>query len=206
MFVSQNIIKKLINYLIIINLIVSYLLLSGCSPSIHEWQAKGDDLTVIKDASKIPVLQKDVYCHVTAQYLETTTQLLKEREFQSITNKQAMLWCGNFQPPGDATLKPYLVRGVVYRYPSYTIVRFDQNTGELINHHATWNGENILGTWALSTPYPWPLVIYLPSPPKTVFPTAVLGGDWIFYGRDFKTLDTRSFVRDPNEHSLEKQN
>ncbi len=188
-------------------LIALYLPLIGCSPSTHEWQARGTDLTIIKDTSKVPVLQKDVYCHVAAQYLETTTQILKEHAFQSITNEQAMLWCDNFQPPGDAILKPYLVRGVVYGYPSYTIIRFDRNTGELITHHATWNGENIFGTWALGTPYPWPLVIYLPFPPKAVFPTAVLGGDWIFYGRDFKTLDRRSFVRDPNEpYNLEKQN
>ena len=192
---------------ITICLIALYLPLIGCSPSTHMWQARGTDLTIVKDTSKVPVLKKDVYCHVTAQYLETTTRILKECEFQSITNEQAILWCGNFQPPGDATLKPYLVRGVVYGYPSYTIVRFDQNTGELISHHATWDGENVLGTWALRTPYPWPLVIYLPFPPKAVFPTAVLGGDWIFRGRDFKTLDMRSLVQDSNELSnLKKQN
>ena len=192
MLVSQNSIKGVTNRFIIY-LIASYLPHSGCSPSMHEWQAQGNDLNITKNTSKIPILKKDFYCHVAIQYRDTTVEILKEREFIPITNEQVLLWCGDFQPPEDSSFKPYLVRGVIYGYPSYTIVRFDQDTGELINHHATWDGENMFGTWAVSTPYPWPLVIYLPLPPKTVFPTAVLGGDWIFRGRDFKALDTRSF-------------
>lgn len=174
------------------------MLFIGCSPSTHEWQARGNDLIIVKDTSKIPILSKDTYRHVITQYLETTTQMLKEREFQSITNEQAMLWGAYVQPPEDATLKPYLVRGVVYDGITYTVVRFDRNTGELMIHHATSDGENILGVWGAGSPQPHPLVIYLPVPPKAVYPTAVLGGDRIFRGRDYQG---NPFIADSNESS-----
>lgn len=55
--------------------------------------------------------------------------------------------------------------------------------------HATYNGENLLGTYFLREPIAFPVLVYLPDPPMAIYPTAVLGGDWIFRGRDFKNLD-----------------
>jgi len=83
-----------------------------------------------------------------------------------------------------------LIRGVAFSsHPSFTIVRFDADTGRLLVQQFTYDGEMMM-------PFRWvaeanALVVFLPRPPEHIYPDAVLGGDWIFRGRRSNTLDSR---------------
>ena len=90
----------------------------------------------------------------------------------------------------DRLGQPYLIRGVAFSsHPSFTIVRFDADTGRLLVQQFTYDGEMMM-------PFRWvaeanALVVFLPRPPEHIYPDAVLGGDWIFRGRRSNTLDSR---------------
>jgi hypothetical protein len=78
-------------------------------------------------------------------------------------------------------LHPYLVRGVAYGGASGSArVWRDENTGDVWIHQLTWNGENLFGVYATRDQLPCPLVVLLPSPPRQVFASAVVGGDGVF--------------------------
>jgi len=167
-------------------------LLIGCKTPEHYWQVPGTDRVIEVDTSQWETLALSQYCHIDREYWEDTVEELKEKSFIPASQEQVEKWCDKFQAPQEKLLKPYLVRGIIYGgFIDYTIVKYDINTGRLLVFHATWNGENALFSYMLRHPVPYPLIVYLSNPPKEVYPTAQLGGDLIFRGRDFDTLDMR---------------
>ena len=116
--------------------------------------------------------------------------MLKDEPFVLIDPGRAATFAPGFSPPPNPDLRAYLVRGVCYTSrPSYTILRFDEPTARLLVQQAQWNGEMLMPfRWVME---PNALVVCLPRPPSAVYPDAVLGGDLIFRGKDFKTLDMR---------------
>jgi hypothetical protein len=111
--------------------------------------------------------------------------LLEEHPFVQLDSSQVSIFAPGF---AARTGQPRLVRGVSFSsHPVFTIVRFD--AGRLLVQQFTWDGEMLM-------PFRWvaepnALVVFLPREPEHIFPDAVLGGDWIFRGRDWKTLDRR---------------
>ena len=166
--------------------------LAGCSsePKIHKWQLLGNDRSVVLSTSEWPVLETEFYHRVNDEMLEKAITLLSEESYYMLSKEEENnFWKGL---PVDDNYVPYLVRGVAYGgVPAYTILRFDEQYGELVVYHATYNGENILFTSMVDEPVECPLIVYLPKPLNKVYPTANLGGDIIFRRGDLEKIDTR---------------
>ena len=76
-----------------------------------------------------------------------------------------------FERPTGEGLVPYLVRGVTMGTPTFSVLRRNTSTNELVVFRAIWNGE-------MSFPHAsggkfgiWPIVIYLKKLPMRVYPT-----------------------------------
>jgi hypothetical protein len=116
-------------------------------------------------------------------------RLLQEAAFIHLDSSQVSLFAPALQAGSGGEMQPYLVRGVSYLPPSFTVVRFDHTANSVLVQQFTWNGEMLM-------PFRWvaepnALVVFLPAAPEHVYPEAVIGGDGIFRGRNGKTLDTR---------------
>jgi len=168
-------------------------LAAGCMrPVPHAWQACGTDRFVVVPIDTWVVLPKDQYCRVIPAEVARAAEKLAERPFVVLEGHEARALAGERDWAWDKAHRPYLVRGVAYSgKPLYTIVRFEAKLGLLAIHHATYDCENLLTAYACRRARPCPLVVLLPGPPAAVYPTADVGGDRVFRGRDFKTLDTR---------------
>jgi len=171
---------------------LSLILFVGCKTPEHSWQVPGTDRLSSVDTSQWITLPFSLYCHVKREYREETVIKLKEKSCVPISEDQVNLWCGNFERPKERHLKPFLVRGVIYGgNPTFTIVKYDNDTGQLVVFHATRNALNMLVSNRLKTPVPHPVVVYLPDPPREIYPTAQFGGNKIYWGRYYDTLDKR---------------
>jgi len=183
-------------------LIISLMLaVNGCSRyEKHTWQYEGNDSFVVKTISQIPIVAPQYYFHIDPNHLQETCKILETVQCCPITDELASSWCSNFARPRNYKLKPYLVRSVIYGIPSFAIIKYDPNTNELLTFHASYDGENLISEYFQKKVSAWPIVVYLPSEPKIVYPTAVLGGDAIFRCRDLTKLDMREICNKQMKH------
>lgn len=170
------------------------LMLTGCaSPEKHPWQIGGDDRHITIPTANWPVLSTNTYHRIPSAEVGRATELLKDKSFLELEGESLRsFWRASYGeiPAGK---RVYLVRGVTYGSPpTFSVLRFNPEGGELIVYNATYNGENLLFVYALRKPSPAPMVVALSHELKKVYPTAVLAGDGIFRGRDFKDLDMRN--------------
>lgn len=166
---------------------IALVLLSGCfaSPKPHAWQVSRENLPQNAGAWN-PLPAKDYQRVIDSKHQEAVA-LLQDHAFLQLDGSQVSALAPELT---FSTGKAYLVRGTSFSsLPAFTIVRFDTNTGRLLVQQFTYNGEMLM-------PFRWvaepnALVVSLPQPPTHVYPDAVLGGDLIFRGKDWKTLDRR---------------
>lgn len=163
------------------------LLLAGClaPPKPHAWQASPGNSP--QNAGAWTQLSTQDYQRVIDSRQPDAVALLQDHPFVQLDVAQLSV----FSP--DLTLrtgKAYLVRGTSFSsHPAFTIVRFDAGTGRLWVRQFTYDGEMLMPfRWVAA---PNALVVSLPRPPLHIYPDAVLGGDLIFRGQDWHTLDKR---------------
>jgi len=168
------------------------LLAAGClaPPKIHSWQIPSDQSSVLAEASHWAPLSTNLYVRVDDGKRSQAVSLLQDQSFALIDREQAAAFAPGFTPPPGNDLRPCLVRGVNYGgRPSYTLLRIDEPTNRLLVQQATYDGEMLWPTrWVME---PNALIVYLPLPPSAVYPDGILGGDAIFRGKNWKTLDHR---------------
>jgi len=168
------------------------LLAGGClaPPKIHTWQTPTDHSSVLAEARHWSPLSTNHYVRVDDGRRSQAVSLLEDQSFALIAREQAAAFAPGFSPPPGNDLRTYLVRGVNYGgRPSYTILRFDAPTDRLLVQQATYDGEMMWPTrWVME---PNAFIVYLPRPPSAVYPDGILGGDAIFRGKNWKTLDHR---------------
>ncbi len=163
------------------------LLLAGCfaPPKRHVWQISREDSAQIQGSAAWPQLSTNDYVRVPDALRTNAVALLQEHSFVQLDASQLSVFA-----PGLSTRtgQPYLVRGVSFSTrPYYTIVRSDADGGRLLVQQFTWDGEMLMPFRWVSQPNA--LVVFLPHSPEHIYPDAILGGDWIFRGRDSKTLE-----------------
>jgi hypothetical protein len=165
------------------------LLLAGCfaPPKPHAWQITREDFPQVRDSESWSQLSTNDYVRVPDAQQTNAVALLQERSFVQLGALQLSV----FAPSLSAhTGQAHLVRGVSFSsHPAYTIARFDADSGRLLVQQYTWDGEMLMPFRWVSEPNA--LVVFLPRSLERIYPDAILGGDWIFRGRDWKTLDRR---------------
>lgn len=170
--------------------IAAPLFLVGClAPKGHEWQVSRAELEQIRDATSWLQLPTNSYVRVPGSARADAVSLLLDRSSVQLDASQIPVFAPDFQSPPQPELKPYLVRGASFsERPSYTIVRFNAVTGQLLVEQATYDGEMFIPfeRWIVQ---PTPLVVFLPRTPEHVYSHPVLGGDIIFRGK--QNLDMR---------------
>lgn len=165
------------------------LLLAGCfaPPKRHAWQITREDAAQVQGADSWPQLSTNDYIRVPDPKRQDAVTLLQEHSFVKLDPLQLSTFAPSL---ADSTSQAFLVRGVAFSlHPAYTIVRWNAVTRYLLVQQFTYNGEMLM-------PFRWvaepnALVVLLPHTPEYIYPDAVLGGDLIFRGRDWKTLDRR---------------
>lgn len=165
------------------------LLLAGCfAPSKrHAWQISREDLPQVRDSDIWRQLSTNDYVRVPDSKRPDAVALLQEHSFVPLDASQLSIFAPSLLVH---TGQAHLVRGACFSsHPSFTIVRFDTDTGRLLVQQFTYDGEIMM-------PFRWvaepnALVVFLPRTPEHIYPDAVLGGDWIFRGRKSNTLDRR---------------
>ena len=163
--------------------------LTGClTPRNHVWQTPASELN--DQAYKWSLFSTNQYSRVVSNQMATAVALLQESPFVTLNKEQTSIFAGDFSIPNGPELKAYLIRGVHFGYFSFTEVRLDMESNQLLVVHAAYNGEMFL-PFLRDVLQPTALVVFLPRPPSACFATAYKGGDLIFRGRDFKQLDWR---------------
>jgi hypothetical protein len=175
--------------------LLPFLSFASCrSVVFHSWQVPGDDRQVTINTSRWPVVSKRLYVAVPEDKIEVAAEFLESHESVRLSSEQESLFVENFERPVDNRLKAYLVRGLTMGRPTFSVLRRNSTTNELVVFRAKWNGET-------SFPFSehvfgvWPIVIYLEEPPRRVYCTAVFGGDRIMHGRGSE-IDRRVRNRD----------
>jgi len=166
-----------------------WFIFTGClaPPKRHAWQISRQDAAHLQGTGSWPQLSTNDYVRVPDSTRQDAVALLQEHSFVPLDASQLPVFA-----PGLSvrTGQSYLVRGAAFSSrPSFTIVRFDTDTGRLLVQQFTYDGEMMM-------PFRWvaeanALVVYLLRPPEHIYPDAVVGGDWIFRGRKPNTLDSR---------------
>lgn len=157
-------------------------LLAGClaPPKRHAWQISKEELTQIRDVESWPQLSTNNYARVPDSRTEDAVALLQNQAFLPLNASQLSAFAPSLS--GHPGTKPYLVRGVSYSSrPVYTIVRFESSTGTLFVQQATYNGEMVMPFRWMAEPNA--LVVLLSRAPEQIYSHPLLGGDWIFYGK-----------------------
>jgi hypothetical protein len=165
------------------------LLLAGClaPPKRHSWQVSREDLPQVRDSDSWPQLSTYDYVRASDSKRQDAVALLQEHSFVPLDASQLLIFAPSLSV---RTGQAYLVRGACFSsHPSFTIIRFDGDTGRLLVQQFTYDGEMMM-------PFRWvaepnALVVFLARAPEHIYPDAVLGGDWIFRGRKSNTLDRR---------------
>ncbi len=165
------------------------LLLAGCfaPPKRHAWQITREDFPQVRDSDSWSQLSTNDYVRVSDAQRTNAVALLQEHSFVQLDTPQLSTFAPSL---ADGKGQAYLVRGAAFSsHPAFTIVRWDATTGRLLVQQFTYDGEMMM-------PFRWvakpnALVVFLPRTPEHIYPDAVLGGDWIFRGRDRKTMDSR---------------
>ncbi|MBI4601698.1 MAG: hypothetical protein HY721_07040 [Planctomycetes bacterium] len=158
---------------------------AGCSGRVrqHPWLTRGDAWAVDLDVAAWPLVEPDRFAWVARERREEAARLLETDEATELSAGEAARFAPDLAAPADLSLRPFLLRGVAYGgLPVYALLRTDEATRQALVYQATYNGENLLGVWALSDLQPCPVVACLPWPPSRVLATAELGGDQILRG------------------------
>jgi len=158
----------------------------GCqqvSRERHPWQSRGDAFSFAVDTVRWPSIERRCLGRVAAEHVAEACDLLREAEAVEIPPAQASLFCPAAQFDFAGPSKPFLIRGVSYGRPAYTVARMDKESGWLYLLQATWDGEMYIPGIRFR-PAPAPIVVLLGSRPVKVVSAAMVGGDWIFRGVD----------------------
>src|SRR5262249_11318386 len=153
----------------------------------HAWQIPREDFSQVRESATWPQLSTNDYVRVPDPKRADAVALLQEHPFVQLDSSQLSVFAPSLSA---STGQPHLVRGVSFSsHPVFTIVRFDGDSGRLLVQQFTWDGEMLMPFRWIAEPSP--VVVLLPRVPQHIYPDAVLGGDWIFRGRDWKILDRR---------------
>jgi hypothetical protein len=165
------------------------LLLAGClaPPKRHAWQISREDAPQVRNSAAWPQLSTNDYVRVLDSKRQDAVALLQEHSFVSLDASQVSAFAPSLSV---RTGQAHLIRGASFSsHPSFTIARFDADTGRLLIQQFTYDGEMMLPFRWVAEPNAF--VVFLSRPPEHIYPDAVLGGDWIFRGRKWITLDNR---------------
>lgn len=165
------------------------LLLAGCfaPPKHHSWQSPQAELPRIRNSDAWRQLATHDYVRVPDSKRQEAVALLQEQSFCPLNAPQLSALAPEMILRTD---QAYLVRGTSFSSrPAFTILQFNADTGQLVVRQFTYDGEILMPFRWVSEPNA--LVVFLPRPPEHIYPDAVLGGDGIFRGLDWKTLDSR---------------
>ena len=165
------------------------LVLAGCfaPPKHHSWQSPRAELPLIRNSDAWRKLAPHDYVRVPDSKRQEAVALLQEHSFCPLNAPQLSAFAPEMSLRTD---QAYLIRGTSFSSPpAFSILQFNADTGQLLVQQFTYNGEMLM-------PFRWvaepnALVVFLPRPPEHIYPDAVLGGDWIFSGLDWNTLDRR---------------
>jgi hypothetical protein len=164
------------------SLLIPVLLVAACaSPVSHPWQVPGNDRQVYLATANWPEVPPSQVHLVKPGAVAEAVRTLGANPWVALAEQQAVDMAEPAPCPASAGLQPFLVRGVAHGgVASFTIVRLDPSTGWLLVSHGTYNGEDIFNAWAIREVAPLPVIVFLPSSPSHVLPTAEVGGDAIF--------------------------
>ena len=120
------------------------LLLAGClaPPKRHAWQITREDLPQVRDSDAWPQLSTNDYVRVPDSKRQDAVALLQERSFVPLDASQLSIFAPSLSV---RTGQAHLVRGASFSsHPSFTIVRFDADTGRLLVQQFTYDGEMMM--------------------------------------------------------------
>jgi hypothetical protein len=181
------------------SLIALLMSLVGCgqvSRELHPWQSPGDVFSFRVDTTEWTVIEPRRLGRVTAEHVAEACDFLKETDAVEITSDRARQMCPAAQFDFSSQLKPFLIRGVSYGSPSYSIVKFDKQSGWVCFLQATWNGETYIAG-VRHSPIAAPIVILLEDKPAKVVAIGNVGGDGMFRGVDLRnTWNERHLEQD----------
>jgi hypothetical protein len=171
---------------------VTLFLFAGClaPPKRHAWQISRADLSQVQGSESWPQVSTNQYVRVPDSKREDAVALLKDRPFIHLGPSQLAAFAPDVSVSSEGEAQPYLVRGVLFSSPPlFTVVRFDTAKARLLVQQFTYNGEMLM-------PFRWvaepnAVVVFLSRSPEHIYSDAVLGGDWIFRGRQWNALDNR---------------
>jgi len=169
----------------IIPLAVLIMSLLGCSQMSrerHPWQSAGGPYSFTIDTTQWAYVELERLGRVEAEYISEACALLKEADAVEITPAKAKKMCPNAKFDFSGSLKPFLIRGVSYGKPAYSIVKFDKQTGWVYFLQTAYTGELYFpGGYS---PMPAPIVILLEYKPVKVVAAANVGGDAVLRSID----------------------
>ena len=152
-------------------------LIAGCMAP-HAWQTPREMSAVLTEAKQWPQLTTNLYARVEQSRMPEAISMLQDRAWLSMGKEEVAAFTPTLSPLAGNQRQAYLVRGVTYSSrPVWTALRFDSSTGRLLVEQASYNGEMFMPGYTRSEPNA--LVVFLPIPPTTIYPDAVLGGDGI---------------------------
>jgi len=159
----------------------------GCSQvsrELHPWQSRGDAFSFWVDTNQWTLIESRHLGRVAPEHVHEACDLLKEADAVEIAPDRARQMCLAAQLDFAGQLKPFLIRGVSYGTPFYSIVKTDKQSGWVYFFQATYDGE-IYFPGVRYSPESAPIVILLRKQPARVIAVADIGGDRIFRGVDF---------------------
>jgi hypothetical protein len=165
------------------------LLLAGCfaPPKRHAWQISREDSPELRNSASWPQLSKNDYVRVLDSKRLDAVALLQQHSFVPLDVSQVAAFAPSLSVH---TGQAHLIRGASFSlHPSFTIARFDADTGRLLVQQFPYDGEMMMPFRWIAEPNAF--IVFPSRPPEYIYPDAVLGGDWIFRGRKWNTSDDR---------------
>ena len=160
--------------------------LAGCSQvssELHPWQSHGNVFSFRVNTTEWSPLESRQLGRVAKEHIAEACRLLEEGDSVEISPDKAKQMCPKAQFDFSDPLKPFLIRGVSYGTPFYSIVKVDKKTDWVYFLQATYSGEIYIPGVPFS-PAPTPIVILLKNRPQRVIAVGNVGGDGIFRGVD----------------------
>ncbi len=156
----------------------------GCgqvSSHLHTWQTPGDSFSFCTDVTNWDSVRSEHLGRVSHQHMPEAVAKLKDQEFAETTWEDARRMCPAARFGNIDELRPFLVRGVSYSEPTFSIVKCDRKHGWVYVYQATYNGEMYV-PGVRYRPEAAPIVVFLEDRPRRVIASANVGGDGIFRG------------------------
>ena len=168
--------------------VVLMLTIAGCrrvSPNLHHWQTRGNAFSFQVDTRAWSPIPSEHLGRVAVEYIPEAAKELAHAESLEISVLDAERMCPTAGFADTDGLIPFLARGVSYNSSTFSIVKYSKQYNWVYVYQATYNGEMYI-PGVRYAPVATPIVIFLERKPARVVPSAVVGGDFVFRGVDFK--------------------